>query len=148
MDDDSDVIEPIFFLSYINKIDDFLLEYGNDPTLIEAKKRLIYVLDKPDICLFKDGNFKLALDDSLDTLNELEDVSFDIFKDEARYMASEVFLSPSNKFTVRKLLFISTYYELSGDEVIKEIVDNYSDRKEYGLYKKVIFGEPKSKKMI
>ena len=148
MEDDSDVIEPIFFLSYINKIDDFLLEYGNDPTLIEAKKRLIYVLDKPDICLFKDGNFKLALDDSLDTLKELEDASFDIFKDEVRYMASEVFLSPSNKFTVRKLLFISTYYELSGDEVIKEIVDNYSDRKEYGLYKKVIFGEPKSKKMI
>ena len=148
MNNDSDIIDPVFFLSYINKIDEFLLEYGNDPTLVKAKKRLIYVLDKPDICLYKDGNFKLALEESLEDFNNLEESNFDIFKDEARYMASEVFLSPSNKFTVRKLLFVSTYYELSGDEGIKDIVDSYSDRKEYDLYKKVIFGEPKSKKRI
>ena len=42
----------------------------------------------------------------------------------------------------------NVYIDESGDEGIKDIVDKYSDRKEYALYKKVIFGDEKSKKLI
>ena len=58
-------------------------------------------------------------------------------------MPSEVFLVPYDKNTLKKLLFISTYYELSEDEVVKDIIDSYSEHEQYSFYRRVVFGEQK-----
>lgn len=144
LDDDTDMADHIFYLLYIDKINKYILEYGEDEELLKVKRRLLYTLDKPDLCLFNEDNFKMELEDAL----ENDEVTFDIFKDETRFMASEVFLAPEDKNTVKKLLFISTYYELSEDDAIKEIMDKYSNHEKYGLYTKIVFGKQKSKKII
>ena len=108
------------------------------------KKRLLYALDKPEVCLFKDNNFKVELEKTRDE----NEATFELFSDEVRYMSSEVFLVPYDKNTLKKLLFISTYYELSEDEVVKDIIDSYSEHEQYGFYRRVVFGEQKNKRKL
>ncbi len=142
LNDDSDEADYLFYLLYINKINDFNDEYGEQEELLKVKKRLLYALDKPELCLFKEDNFKVELEKT----REENEATFELFSDEVRYMSSEVFLVPYDKNTLKKLLFISTYYELSEDEVVKDIIDSYSSHEQYNFYKRVVFGEQKSKR--
>jgi len=144
LNDDSDEADYLFYLLYIDKINAFNDEYGEQDELLKVKKRLLYALDKPEVCLFKDSNFKVELEKTRDE----NEATFELFSDEVRYMSSEVFLVPYNKNTLKKLLFISTYYELSEDEVVKDIIDSYSEHEQYSFYKRVVFGEQKNKRKL
>lgn len=143
--DDSRVADQIFYLTYICKLDNYLGRYGEDNNLLKAKKRLLYTLDNLDLCLFSFDDLSLELENILEDKNE---VSFESFQDEARFMADEVFSSDEDKNTIKKLLFISTYYDLSGDEIIKEIIDDHSEHQKYPLYKNIVLGEQKQKRKI
>lgn len=144
LNDDSDEADYLFYLLYIDKINAFNLEYGEKDELLKVKKRLLYALDKPELCLFKEDNFKVELEKTM----EENEATFELFSDEVRYMASEVFLVPYDKNTIKKLLFISTYYELSEDEVVKDIIDSHSNHEQYNFYKRIVFGEQKSKRKL
>ena len=144
LNDDSDEADYLFYLLYIDKINAFNDEYGEQDELLKVKKRLLYALDKPEVCLFKDNNFKVELEKTRDE----NEATFELFSDEVRYMSSEVFLVPYDKNTLKKLLFISTYYELSEDEVVKDIIDSYSEHEQYSFYRRVVFGEQKNKRKL
>lgn len=144
LNDDSDEADYLFYLLYIDKINKFNLEYGEQDELLKVKKRLLYALDKPELCLFKEDNLKLELEKTTDE----NEATFELFSDEVRFMSSEVFLVSYDKNTLKKLLFISTYYELSGDEVVKDIMDSYSNHEQYNFYKRVVFGPQKSKTKV
>ena len=133
----------VFYLNYINKIDQYMDEYGADEELLKVKKRLLYVLDKPGLGLYKRENFEREL---LKANNEeMVDNAFNFIENEIRFMASEVFLAPEDNNTLKKLLLISTYCSLVEDDSIKEIMDNYSNHDKYTLYNRVVFGDEKDK---
>ena len=80
---------------------------------------------------------------------DLEAEDFDFVEDEVRFMADEVFMTETNENTIKKLLFISTYYELTKDKKIVRILNKHSNKDNFATYSDIIFGEQKgySKKL-
>lgn len=143
---DSALEDNIFYLNYVDKLNKYMVEYGEDKELLRVKKRLLYVLDNPTIALYKEENFENEL--LKIQAEEIKNDSFDFIEDEIRFMASEVFLVPEDKNTVKKLLFVSTYYDLTGDESVKEIMGRYSNHEKFNLYSKITFGKQKGKTKV
>lgn len=141
-------IDLVFHLTYLDKLNTYMEKYGQSQNLIEMRNRLLYVLDMPELCLFKKDNFTQQLDDIKNS--ELEAEDFDFVEDEVRFMANEIFMTEADENTLKKLLFISTYYQLTKDSEIIDIIKNYSDHDMFGMYTEIIFGETKgySKKLF
>jgi len=138
---DSDERDYIFYLTYIDKLNKYFADYGINSELLKTKNRLLYVLDKPETGLFDEENFKLEYENALFNANDGIDLTD--LEDETRFMASEVFLVPKDKNTIKKLLFISAYYELSEDETIKDIMSRHSNHEKYDEYNTIVFGKQK-----
>jgi len=118
-------INMLFYLNYINHIDKYLEAFGSDEVLENSKCRLLYLLDGYGDNLFIEENFKNALNNvSMDKINYKED--FDDF-----YTLSRLFLVDilegwiDDEMTLRKMLFVSTYYDLTKDRRIKRIIKKY-----------------------
>jgi len=136
----------VFYLNYIKKLNKYMEEYGENDDFINVKKRLLYALDKPGLGLYKDEKFEEELVKIED--NDLDEDSFDYIDDEIRFIADEVFLVNEDKNTIKKLLFISTYYDLTRDESIKAIVNTHADSDRFEFYSKIIFGQQKNKTKV
>jgi len=144
---DNEETDLAFYLTYLHKLNQYIKKYGESVDLIDTKNRLLYALDMPRLCLFKQEKFIQELEKVKEF--ELEPEDFDFFEDEVRFMADEVFMTETDKNTIKKLLFISTYYELTKDKKIVKILNKHSDKKNFAKYSEIIFGEPKgySKKL-
>ena len=118
-------INMAFYLNYINHINEYNQKYGVDETLEKSKRRLLYVLDGYGDDLYNNENFNTALSNvDIDDLCTNED--FNKF-----YVASRLFLvdilenCSDDDTLLRKMLFVSTYYDLINDVRIKRIINKY-----------------------
>lgn len=144
----NDTCDLAFYLTYINKINNYMKKYGENPDLINTKNRLLYALDMPDLNLYDEENFKKALTEA--TNNDFDEDDYEFIIDEVSFMADEVFISPQNEFTLKKLLFISTYYTLTKDKTIVDILMHHFEHENFSTYMEIIFGDQPGyfKKMI
>lgn len=144
----NDKCDSAFYLTYINKINNYMKKYGENPDLINTKNRLLYALDMPDLNLYDEENFKKALKET--TNNDFDEDDYDFIIDEVSFMADEVFITPQNEFTIRKLLFISTYYALTKDKTIVDILMRHFEHDNFSTYMEIIFGDQPGyfKKMV
>lgn len=118
-------INMAFYLNYINLINNYQNKYGIDNKLGIAKNRLLYILDSYGDNLYQGDNFDKALADvSIDEFDYKDD--FHEF-----YMMSRIFLTDllegwiDDEFNLRKLLFVSAYYDLTEDKRIRRIINKY-----------------------
>ena len=109
----------LFTIYYIKNINDFMERYGKNRMLNLAKYRLLYVIDNPDLMLYKEENFNKVLElvepkrqVNIDDFNENEDMllkPLNCYKEEAEYFIISCFESKFDKYTIKKLLFTATY---------------------------------------
>lgn len=118
-------IDMTFYLNYINHINKFSEMHGSDESLENSKSRLSYLLDGYGDNLFKEENFQQVLNNfSISEIDYKQD--FDDF-----YTLSRLFLIDvlegwiDDEMTLKKMLFVSTYYDLTKDKRIKRIVNKY-----------------------
>ncbi len=135
--------ERLFYLTYLSKVHSYLNKYGSDLDLQLAYTRLLYSLDNISDKLYLEGNIEKAIS-KLDNV-EIDEDSFVGLHDEMLFIASEVFETGINKFTFRKLLLLSTFYDLTKCEDVVYIIDNYKDNKNYLYFCDIIFGDSKNK---
>ena len=105
-------------------------------------KRLLYVLDKPELTIIDENNFKSALQKTENV--EVDEDSFSFYEDEIYFMAQEVFMVPTDEYTVRKLLLVGTYYQLTKDEQLKEIIEEFKDNPNYDFFHEVMINNCKN----
>lgn len=118
-------IDMTFYLNYINHINKFLEIYGNEESLEKSKSRLLYLLDSYGDNLLKKDNLENSLNSiTMDEIDYRED--FDKI-----YVLSRLFLVDilegfvDDDLTLKKLLFASSYYDLTKDRRIKRVVNKY-----------------------
>lgn len=123
-----------FYEMYLYQIVNYCKKYGFSEELFNAYNRLLYAIDSPNRCLFIEDNL-------VEELNNIDRNSLNLFdfKDEARFMAYEVFATPKDEFTLRKLLFVATYYDLTKDKKIIKIVNRHKKNKHFKEYSEIIF---------
>lgn len=126
-----------FYLYYLAMLEAFFHKYGVNRVLSKVKNRLLYLLDMPDKCLFKEENLNMAIEEVLDRHIVSDEIP--LLRSEVYFLANEVFIVEENNFTIRKLLFIGTYYGLTGDPEIKNIIQKYQNHPLYFYYTDVIF---------
>lgn len=141
----------LFTIYYIKNINDFMDRYGKNRMLNLAKYRLLYVIDSPDLMLYKEENFNKVLElvepikqVNIDNINENEDMllkPLNCYKEEAEYFIISCFESEFDEYTIKKLLFTATYYELTCDEDIENLLEKYKDNMNYEFYKSVIYNK-------
>lgn len=156
--------EFIFWLTYVHKIKEYLAN-NYDENLVKVKNRLLYLLDDISKCLYIEENFENIFEQAMIKLEEIkaeyeedidedeyeDDVDFDdeyeeddsIYSDlinEAKYLIYDCFLGREYKVT-EKLLFVSTYYYLTNNEQILEILAKFENHPKYSLYKDIIIGK-------
>ena len=128
-----------FNILYLKKLRLYMEKYGVNNELLETYNRLLYATDSPELCLFIDkcmtSEFKNL------EISEIDDSDLMFIKEEVRFMAYEIFAKEPNNYTIRKLLFISTYYELTKDEKILKNINKHNNNKNFDNYTKIIFGE-------
>ena len=119
-------IEFGFYLNFIKALNNYEKLYGYNESLEKSKKRLLYLLDAYGDNLYEVENFnKLinAINASTFKKEDLEDY----------YSLSRLFLIDivegwiSDEYILQKILFASTYYDLTKDRRIKRIIDKYKN---------------------
>lgn len=146
LEEDSNLL---FYLLLINKIDEYQLSHGKNNDLQQTKIRLIYSLDNFGLFLLNPDNLKYHLQKRWQLLEE-EEYDIDDFrhlKTEAYYFIQDIFESNKNdkNSILKKLFFISSYYEITRDEEIIRILEEYQDYPKYVQYCNLIFGKSKVK---
>lgn len=118
-------INMAFYLNYINCVNEFSKKCGINDDLENSKNRLLYLLDGYGDNLYKDENFKNALNNvSMDEIDYKDD--FNDF-----YIISRLFLVDilegwiDDDMTLKKMLFVSAYYDLTKDKRIKRVINKY-----------------------
>ena len=118
-------VEMTFYLNYIKHINKFMEIHGKNEDLENSKNRLLYLLDSYGDNLYKTENFEQALNNiSMSEIDYKRD--FDDF-----YMLSRLFLVDilegwiNDEFSLKKLLFVFSYYDLTKDKRIKKIINKY-----------------------
>lgn len=135
--------ELIYYLNYINNIDNYMEMFGVDNSLIETKNRLLYTLDTPDKKLFKKANFNEQL--KLSKEAEIDEDFMEFFQGEYGFFIEEIFIKPTDEYTLRKLFLIGTYYDLTKDEDVIEIFEQFKDDDRYDLFYEIAINNCNSK---
>lgn len=117
----------LFYLNYIQKINDYQNRFGTNEVLERSKKRLLYVLDSYGDNLYDEKNLNTAL-----TSVSIKDIDLkEDFYD--YYVISRLFLIDilegfiDDDKTLRKMIFVSTYYDLTKDKRIEKIINKYKN---------------------
>lgn len=155
-DDETDEYDPqkmeqsefSFFLKYIDKINEYNSKNDYSEELGKVKNRLLYILDNSIYKLYIKENFDKALELAMQTDLDYEEDLWDYSRCAKAFFADVFESKKQNDFTVRKLLFISTYYELTKSEEISEELLFYKEHPFYEEYSKIILGESKDKRKI
>ena len=127
-----------FYLKFIDNINRILITYGKNDDLLNTKYRLLFILDKEELCLFDEVNFYTTLDRVLEF--DFHDEAFDFFEKEAKFFIEEVFNNNVRyDYTIKKLLFIRTYYELTGDKEIIDVFNKYKNCDSYNEFYNIVF---------
>ncbi len=135
--------ERLFYLTYLKKLGTFIGKYGYRKDLGMVYKRLLYSLDNISDKLYLDGNVDKAIDKIGDI--EINEDSFVGLHDEMVFMASEIFEVGANKYTLRKLLMLATFYDITKCEDIVDVIDGYKNNSNYPYFCDIIFGDSNNK---
>lgn len=127
-----------FYVVYIKKLND-LIESGRKE-FINVRNRVLYMLDDIKYCLFMKENVDKYYEKSINY--EFDEDSFEFFASEAQYFIEDAFEGKTGK-TIEKLLFTSTYYQLTKDEYILELLERYKSDYRYESYSQIILGKNK-----
>lgn len=131
--------QEIFYLNYINNLNYFLNTYGYTKDLITSKVRLMYVIDNPELRIYDDNNFQKAME-SLSSIQS-NSVDWDYLQNEVYFLIQELFLNPSNEFTIKKLLYIKTYYDVTQDSYLIHEITKYSQDNRYELFYSIVVND-------
>ena len=135
--------ERLFYLTYLKKLGTFMGKYGYRKDLGMVYKRLLYSLDNISDKLCIDGNIDKAIEKIGDI--EISEDSFVGLHDEMVFMASEIFEVGNNKYTLRKLLMLATFYDITKCEDIVDVIDGYKNNNNYSYFCDIIFGDSNNK---
>lgn len=133
----------VLYINYLNNLNRFMDIYGASDELLFAKRRLLYALDKPTVMLFDENNFKSAYEATKSI--ELNEEPFNFFLEEIYFMALEAFIIPSNEYTIRKLLFVGTYYNLTKDQELKRIIEACSNDPRFEFFYEIMINNCSNK---
>lgn len=133
----------LFYLTYLKKISTFMNKYGYYKDLGMVYKRLLYSLDNISDKLCIDGNIDKAIEKIGDI--EINEDSFVGLHDEMVFMASEIFEIGTNKYTLRKLMMLATFYDITKCEDIVDVIDGYKNNNNYSYFCDIIFGDSNNK---
>lgn len=129
----------LFYLTYLNRIKSFMAKYGYRKDLGMVYKRLLYSLDNIGDKLCIDGN----IDKAIDKIGYIE-ISEDAYiglHDEMMFMASEIFEVGDNKYTLRKLLMLAAFYDITKCDDLIYVINDHKEHKNYLYFCDVIFGD-------
>ena len=135
--------ERLFYLTYLKKLGAFMGKYGYRKDLGMVYKRLLYSLDNISDKLCIDGNIDKAIEKIGDI--EISEDSFVGLHDEMVFMASEIFEVGNNKYTLRKLLMLATFYDITKCEDIVDVINGYKNNSNYSYFCDIIFGDSNNK---
>lgn len=142
-DKKSELENRLFYLTYLNRIKAFMVKHGYRKDLGMVYKRLLYSLDNISDKLYLDGNVDKAIDKIGDI--EISEDSYVGLHDEMIFMASEIFEVGDNKYTLRKLLMLAAFYDITKCEDLIYIINDYKDYKNYLYFCDIIFGDSNSR---
>ena len=142
-DKKSELENRLFYLTYLNRIKAFMVKHGYRKDLGMVYKRLLYSLDNISDKLYLDGNVDKAIDKIGDI--EISEDSYVGLHDEMIFMASEIFEVGDNKYTLRKLLMLAAFYDITKCEDLIYIINDYKDHKNYLYFCDIIFGDSNSR---
>jgi len=117
----------IFYLKYIDTVHKYQSKIENNEILENSKKRLLYLLDQYGYELYDEKKLNIIINNlpKKDNIKKKDYYDF--------YTMSRLFLFDILKYhqkidelTLRKVLFIKTYYDLTKDEKITRIINKYN----------------------
>lgn len=138
--------EMLFYMVYMKKLDEIMDLYGKSADLLKVKVQLLYLMDSISYSLYEPTNFEkyydifsneMAIYDS-ETLMEI----FSYWKNEAYYFLEELFSGKNDNddLIYKKIALVTTYYELTHDEKIIDLLSKYNTSENYFKYYKLIVG--------
>lgn len=138
--------EMLFYMVYMKKLDEIMDLYGKSAKLLKVKVQLLYLMDSISYSLYEPSNFEkyydvfskeIAIYDS-ETLMEI----FSYWKNEAYYFLEELFSGKNDNMDLiyKKIALVATYYELTHDEKIIDLLSKYNTSENYFKYYKLIVG--------
>lgn len=138
--------EMLFYMVYMKKLDEIMDLYGKSANLLKVKVQLLYLMDSISYSLYEPTNFEkyydvfskeIAIYDS-ETLMEI----FSYWKNEAYCFLEELFSGKNDNddLIYKKIALVATYYELTHDEKIIELLSKYNTNENYFKYYKLIVG--------
>lgn len=135
----------LFYMTFIKKLDLFTNKYGTSNDLIIRRQRLLYSLDKIDLCLFEEDKFNNKLEELQEKAGDQTELVF--YKKIIWFLTEEVFKREMNSDSIIKLLLISSYYEITKDERIEMLFNKNANNKYYDIYYNIVFTDEKTLSM-
>ena len=130
--------QELFMLEYIRILESMKDKYKSISDELELViKRLMYMVDNSNIGLYKGNDIDTVIKDYKD----ITDCDYMRIADEVMYFISEIFNAYYDRFCVRKILFVKTYYELTNDIEVINYINEFKDSKLYNHVYKIITGE-------
>ena len=153
--DEVEIFNLTFYLRYIKRIDEIMpltqeyvsaLGLNLSPweelqNLNMARKRLLYALDMPEYGLYDPQRLNAIYEKIKDV--ELEVDEFHFLDNFICYIFDNAFTLPFDKYTIRKLLFLGAYYDVTHDEDIVEGLKDYKSHPCYNVISQIILGKEK-----
>ena len=129
----------IFALKYIDNINKYEKDYGKNDKLELIKKRLKYIVDNEEMNITSKNNdgIRLVLENYLNNDSQI----FDEFAEESGYLLYETIVDHSDSLFLEKLLFVKTYYDLTYDNELFELFNNYEKNHKYAIIHNFIISD-------
>ena len=130
--------QELFMLEYIRIIESMKDKYKSISDELDIlSTRLMYMVDNSSIGLYKGNDIDTIIKDYKD----ITDCNYMRIADEVMYFISEIFNTYYDRFCVRKILFVKTYYELSNDLEVINYINEFKGSKLYNHVYKIITGD-------
>ena len=127
-----------FYMIYLHKLNN-AIESGHNE-LIKPRQRLLYMLDDTQFNLTNPNNFDKWYEWA--RCYDADEDTYEALGWEAGYFIQDVFEGGDYK-KMEKLLFTSTYYDMTKDEALVEVLAKYKNYDNYDFYSNIILGEAK-----
>lgn len=130
--------QELFMLEYIRVLENMKDRYKNISQELELLiMRLKYMVDDNNIGLYKVSD----IDNIINEYKSNTESDYMRIADEVMYFISEIFNTYYDRFCVRKILFVKTYYELTNDLEVINYINEFKDSILYNHVYKIITGE-------
>ena len=120
---DPDKINLYFYMNYLARLDYYISNnYSSD--LVDTKNRLLYALNHLDSNISNTEHFKNKYMELEEELSYCDREDYKDFYIMSMLFLKDMFHGNIDKFSLKKAIFISCYYDLTHDYRIKKLIDN------------------------